>query len=176
MFRNIFAITLELLCWIVVAMLCIALGSLPARAAQPGPVGVWVTAGNSAVIEIYQCGDQLCGAISGIVLAPTDKTPVDWQGQSQCRLVIVRTAAEPVQGDTPAWFGSITNPRDGSVYHARLTLDANGNLLLRGYVMLPLFGETQTWTRYAGSRLPTDCRLHTTATQTATSGGPATNG
>src|ERR1700757_5203781 len=79
MFRNVFAITLELLCWIVVAMLCIALGSLPARAAQPGPVGTWVTAGNSAVIEIYQCGDQLCGAISGIVLAPTDRTPVDWQ-------------------------------------------------------------------------------------------------
>lgn len=176
MFRNIFAALLEWLCWIAVAMLCIGLGILPVRAAQPGPVGAWVTASHDAVIEIYQCGDSLCGAISGMVLAPTDKTPVDWQGQSQCGLVIVRTAASPAQDDMPAWFGSITDPRDGSVYQARLTLDADGNLLLRGYVGLPLFGETQTWTRYAGATLPADCRLSTTATQTVTSGAAASNG
>ena len=176
MFRDMFVATLEWVCCIIIAVVYIDLGSLPARAAQPGPIGAWVTAGNSAVIEIYQCGDSLCGAISGIVLAPTDKTPVDWQGQSQCGLVIVRTAAEPAQGGTPAWFGSIINPRNGSVYHARLGLDANGNLLLRGYVGLPMFGETQTWTRYEGASLPTDCRLSTTATQTATSSTPASNG
>jgi uncharacterized protein (DUF2147 family) len=176
MFRNILAATLEWLCWVVVAALCIGLGTLPVRAAPPGPVGAWVTAGHDAVIEIYQCGDSLCGAISGIVLAPGDKTPVDWQGQSQCGLVIVKTAASPTQGDTATWFGSIVNPRDGSVYHARLALDANGNLLLRGYVGLPLFGETQTWTRYAGANLPPDCRISTTVTQTATTGAAAFNG
>ena len=176
MFRNTLAATVQWLCCILVALLCIDLGSAPARAAQPGPVGAWVTAGNGAVIEIYQCGNSLCGAISGMVLAPADKTPVDWQGQSQCGLVIVRTAADPVQGNKPAWFGSITNPRNGSVYHARLTLDANGNLLLRGYVGLPVFGATQTWTRYEGGNPPADCRLSTTATQTAASGAAASNG
>ena len=128
------------------------------------------------VVEIYQCGNSLCGAISGMVLAPADKTPVDWQGQSQCGLVIVRTAADPVPGNKPAWFGSITNPRNGSVYHARLTLDADGNLLLRGYVGLPVFGATQTWTRDEGDNPPADCRLSTTATQTAASGAAASNG
>jgi uncharacterized protein (DUF2147 family) len=175
MFRHIFAAALECLSWIIVAILCIALSTLPARAAQPGPVGAWVTAGGDAVIEIYQCGSSLCGAISGIVLAPADKTPVDWEGQSQCGLVIVKTSATP-QGDTPAWFGSITNPRNGSIYHARLMLDANGNLLLRGYVGLPVFGATQTWTRYTGVHLPSDCRLGTTATQTATTAATSTNG
>ena len=176
MIRNILNATLERFSWVIVAMLCVGLGSLPARAAQPGPIGAWVTAGNSAVIEIYQCGDALCGAISGIVLAPSDKTPVDWQGQSQCGLVIVRTADEPAQGGTPAWFGSIINPRNGSVYHARLALDANGNLLLRGYVGLPMFGETQTWTRYEGATLPTDCRLSTTGAQSAASGAAGSSG
>jgi uncharacterized protein (DUF2147 family) len=165
-----YARKIKWLFWIVVAMLCLGINAPPVRAAQPGPVGAWVTAGNDAVIEIYQCGDSLCGAISGIVLAPTDKTPVDWQGQSQCGLVIVKTAAEAAQGATPAWFGSITNPRNGSVYHARLALDAKGNLLLRGYVGLPIFGKTQTWTRYEGANPPSNCRLSTIATQTATTG------
>jgi uncharacterized protein (DUF2147 family) len=163
-------------CCITVAMLCMGLGAVPIRAAQPSPVGAWITAGNDAVIDIYQCGDALCGAISGIVVAPTDKTPVDWQGQSQCGLVIVRTAAEPAQDATRAWFGSITNPRNGSVYHARLMLNPDGDLLLRGYVGLPMFGETQTWTRYEGANLPPNCRLSTTAAQTAAAGGFASKG
>jgi len=42
--------------------------------------------------------------------------------------------------------GWIYNPENGKRYHATMTLD--GNLLkLRGYVGIPLFGETQTWTR-----------------------------
>jgi uncharacterized protein (DUF2147 family) len=176
MVRNIFGIISQPSYGIVVAMLCIGLGSAPACAAPPLPVGAWVTSGHGAVIEIYQCGVSLCGVISGMVLAPTDRTPVDWQGQSQCGLVIVRTAAGPVQGATLAWFGSITNPRNGSVYHAKLTLDANGDLLLRGYVGLPVFGKTQTWTRYDGATPPADCRLSTTATQTATTSAAASNG
>src|SRR6516165_6906541 len=167
MFRNTLAAGVEILSWIMVALLCIGLGTLPARAAQPGPVGAWVTAGGDAVIQIYECGDSLCGAISGMVLAPADRTPVDWLGQTQCGLVIVRTVATPTQGGDPAWFGSITDPRDGSVYHARLTLDGNGNLQLRGYVGLPIFGRTQTWTRYTGAPLPADCRLNTISTLTA---------
>jgi uncharacterized protein (DUF2147 family) len=176
MLRNVFAAGLEILSWIMVALLCIGLGTLPARAAQPGPVGAWVTSGGDAVIQIYQCGDDLCGAISGMVLAPTDRTPVDWQGQTQCGLVIVRTVATPTQDSNPAWFGSIVDPRNGSVYHARLSLDAYGNLQLRGYVGLPIFGRTQTWTRYTGTPLPADCRLNSISTITAASGAGASNG
>lgn len=176
MSRNFAATAVEFLSWLLVATLCIGLSALPARAAQPAPVGAWVTASHDAVIEIYQCGDSLCGAISGMVLAPTDRTPTAWQGQTQCGLVIVQTAATSTGGDNPAWFGSIVDPRNGSVYHARLSLDGNGNLLLRGYVGLPVFGRTQTWTHYTGAPLPTNCRLSSISTQTASTDAPLPNG
>lgn len=151
------------------ALLCLGLATLPARAATPSPVGSWITASQDAVIQIAPCGDQLCGSIQGMVLAPSDKEPVDWTGQSQCGLVILKanTAAQPEQDGTQAWYGHITNPRNGSIYHIRLTLDGHGNLLLRGYVGLPLFGQTQSWTAYQGQLGTPQCRLNGITTRTA---------
>lgn len=154
-----------LLSWTGVAfvlLLCLGLSILPARAATITPVGNWVTASQDAVIQIRPCGDHLCGAIQGMVLSPTDKTPTDWVGQSQCGLVILKTSAtaRPEADGTRAWYGHITNPRNGSRYHIRLTLDAQGHLLLRGYVGLPLFGRTQSWHSYQGKLGTQDCRLN----------------
>ncbi len=170
MFRNVVAAGVELLSWILVVLLCIGLATLPARAAPSGPAGAWVTAGGGAVIQIHRCGNGLCGEISGMVLTPGDKIPVDWRGRSQCGLVIVKIPAVNVVDGQPAWYGTITNPRDGAVYHVRLTLDGDGSLLLRGYVGLPIFGRTQAWTRYTGA-LPPDCRLSALTLQGGTGNG-----
>jgi hypothetical protein len=37
-------------------------------------------------------------------------------------------------------------------------LDPQRHLYLHGYIGLPIFGQTQTWTRYSGRTLA-DCRL-----------------
>ena len=48
--------------------------------------------------------------------------------------------------------GSVLDPRDGSVYQAQMELSADGGTLyMRGYLLLPLLGQTQTW-----HRLPDD--------------------
>ncbi len=155
-------------------LLCLGLATLPARAAMPSPVGNWVTASHGAVIQIAPCGTQLCGSIQGMVLAPADKEPVDWTGQSQCGLVILKTDAAPQTeaNGTPAWYGQIINPRNGSTYHIRLTLDNNGNFLLRGYVGLPLFGQTQSWSAYQGQLGTPECRLSNIPTGSLTQTGP----
>ena len=122
----------------------------------PTASGRWITAGHSAVVQIAPCGADLCGRIVGMVLAPGEPVPRDWQGQSQCGLTIIQTAPDAGSGGT-SWTGSILDPRDGSVYHAHITLSA-GELKLRGYVGLPIFGQTQTWMSYGGHPGP-DCRL-----------------
>lgn len=172
MFSTRLAAALSWLGTAAAVLLCLGLAALPAHAAAPNPVGSWVTASNDAVIQITPCGEQLCGAIEGMVLTAADKEPIAWTGQSQCGLVILKTdATARTEADgTPAWYGQITNPRNGSVYHIRLTLGEHGNLLLRGYVGLPLFGRTQSWTAYNGQLGTPECRLNNIATHTAMQG------
>ena len=124
---------------------------------QPAAAGRWVTASHSAVVQIGPCGADLCGRIVGIVLAPNEPMPKDWQGVSQCGLTIIQVA--PIAGSNgTAWSGSILDPRDGSIYNARITAADDHRLNLRGYIGLPIFGQTQTWAAYA-TPVPPNCRL-----------------
>jgi uncharacterized protein (DUF2147 family) len=120
------------------------------------PAGLWITASGNAVVQIAPCGQDLCGQIVGLVLGPNEPMPRDWAGNPQCGLTIFHTAP-PTNGNA-AWTGTILDPRDGSQYDAQITIDQPDQLQLRGYIGLPIFGRTQTWTPYNGA-IPADCRL-----------------
>lgn len=85
--------------------------------------------------------------------------PVDWRGRPQCGMTILQTA--PVRDPSTGaihWSGSVLDPRDGSVYRATLRLDNDHHLHLRGYLLLPILGETQVWTPFAGRTLA-NCQI-----------------
>jgi uncharacterized protein (DUF2147 family) len=117
---------------------------------SPSPVGRWVTGPAGGVVEIDRCGAAaLCGRIVGVTLDhPGDPEPTDFRGRPLCGLTIITNAEKT---DVNEWTGYVTDPRNGNTYHARLSLDESGRLHMRGYVGLPLFGETVIWEPFQGS-------------------------
>jgi uncharacterized protein (DUF2147 family) len=133
--------------------------SAPAFAASGSPVpieGSWLTQDGGGVIDIEPCGSVYCGSIVGLEAASSgNPLPRDVNGHSRCGLQIIHGLSETDPGE---WTGKITNPEDGQTYSARLSVDDQGQLHLRGYVVVPLFGQTQLWTKYGG-RVSADCRM-----------------
>jgi len=138
----------------------VVLGMSGAKASDvTTPTGRWITANQQAVIQIAPCGADLCGQIVGIATAhPGDPLPLDWQGKPQCGETILQTAPAADTGGPRTWVGRVLDPRSGAIYQARMALDALRHLVLHGYIGLPIFGQTQTWTPYAG-RTRSNCRL-----------------
>jgi uncharacterized protein (DUF2147 family) len=142
--------------YIRVVMLAVGLMTTPALARQAAsPIGDWTTANGHGVVAISQCGDALCGRIVGIDRSAQDPMPTDVLGRSQCGLTIITNQRPKVDG---AWWGEITDPRDGGIYQAKLWVDDSGNLHLRGFIGIPQLGSTQIWHKFTGL-LRAECRL-----------------
>jgi uncharacterized protein (DUF2147 family) len=132
----------------IASTLAIGLAASSASAAPEGsPLGTWFTANGHGVVAIDRCGDALCGRIVGIERKPAEPMPTDVDGRPQCGLTIITNERPQVDG---TWLGQVTDPRDGGVYQAKLWLDAQGNLRLRGFIGIPALGATQTWHRFNG--------------------------
>lgn len=123
---------------------------MPAPAA---PFGEWTTQDGGGVIAIGWCGTALCGRIVGIKRAPGEQIPNDVHGRSQCGLTIITGGTPSRDG---AWLARITDPRDGTQYHAELWVDERDWLHLRGFIGIPLLGRTEIWRPFTG-RLTPEC-------------------
>ncbi|NHO18243.1 DUF2147 domain-containing protein [Acetobacter oeni] len=119
--------------------------------------GYWLSEKHDGVFHIARCGEVLCGTLVGLLYGPTEPVPKSRDGRSECGLTML-TGFTPMSDDPGRWAGRILDPDTGNVYHAQIWSPQQDVLKLRGYVMIPIFGETQTWTRYTGT-IGAACRM-----------------
>ncbi len=136
--------------------LLLLLAPLPAAAADlSSPVGVWHTVDDRtgaqrSDVRIFQSGDKMYGQVVHIT-DPREAVQIcrkctdDRRNKPVLGMVILRGLTR----DGAQWTGGrIVDPETGDVYRCSMHLGPDGKtLILRGYIMVPMFGRSQTWLR-----------------------------
>ncbi|MGA8044061.1 MAG: DUF2147 domain-containing protein [Terracidiphilus sp.] len=135
---------------VAAGLLAAACGWARLHAQAPNMMGEWQEP-KGAVLRVDHCGIQVCiwiVALSRHADAPTDIHNPDTglQGRALCGLEI--GSGFVLHDAAHATDGTLYDPKTGKTYHGMLTADG-GKLDLRGYIGVPLFGRSQTWTRPA---------------------------
>jgi len=121
---------------------------------RPTPVGVWMHASERVKIEITPCGERFCGQIvwlswlndpKGLPLVDIKNSDPILRTRPLLGLIVLRDLRRVAAS---SWEdGKLYNPVDGKDYSALMSIEEDGSLRMRAYVLLPLFGQTQLWSR-----------------------------
>jgi uncharacterized protein (DUF2147 family) len=143
---------------VVIVMLFVLGGAAPVVAQVDSAVanailGEWLTGEKTSKILIYKDGEEYLGKISWLKEPERDGKPrVDEKNpeerlrtQPLMGLVILRGFT--FDGEDTWTGGKIYDPKSGNDYSAKMTLADPKTLNLRGYILIPLLGRTETWTR-----------------------------
>jgi uncharacterized protein (DUF2147 family) len=119
------------------------------------PVGLWRTVDDRtnkprAIVRIYEENGAFFGRIetsfnSEELTARCNKCTGDRKNAPVIGMVILRGITKH---GSEYLGGEILDPETGWTYHCRFTLSGEGEkLFVRGYLVVPVIGRTQTWTR-----------------------------
>jgi len=127
---------------------------MPAAAQEATLAGVWLHANQRIELEMAPCGDRLCGKLVWF------KNPTDADGRPlvdrhnpdpalRTRPLMGLTVLEGLRrADERTWEdGKIYNPTDGQSYDVTISIEDDRTARVRAYLGVPLFGQTQIWTR-----------------------------
>ena len=125
-----------------------------------GILGIWKTELDESKVEVFRCGDMICGKIIWL------KNPIyiDSRDGKVGTPVIDRNNPNPALKSRPVlgqrilegftevgsnnWGnGTCYDPKSGKTYRGKIHLAAPDRLELRGFIAIPLFGRTSVWTR-----------------------------
>ena len=147
---------------IVILVMSIMAAATAAHAASGDDIlGVWNNAEKDAKIEIFKCNGKYCGKI---VFAKEPNYPADSKkgtpstprldGKNPDRakksrpIIGLQIVNDFIFDEKGVWKdGSVYDPKNGKTYRGKITLVSPNKLNLRGFVGIPLFGRTTTWTR-----------------------------
>ena len=120
--------------------------------------GRYLTASGNLEVEVQPCGDALCGVVRKVIADHSMSRPGQPMQAVDPRPALGLQILHDVRahGDEQPpvqWQGRIYNRENGKTYDCRLSLDAAGHLVVRPYIGLPLFGQTQVWQRLSAAAI-----------------------
>lgn len=146
---------------LVVLLLAFGASGAWAQSSSASPIGQWRTIDDESgearsIVEIYEQDGALHGKVIEI-LRVSDEARRNSDGQIICTACEGERKDQPVEGMVLLWGlekdgdewtgGTIIDPENGNTYNAKMELDGEDRLEVRGYRGISLFGRTQTWQR-----------------------------
>lgn len=116
-------------------------------------LGKWASQSGEGQIEIYKKGEKYFGKLAWL------KEPNDEKGKPKldAKNPAANLRSKPLLGleilkdfvfDDDRWTdGTIYDPQTGKTYSCNLSLKANGQLNIRGYIGISLIGRSESWKR-----------------------------
>lgn len=128
---------------------CATLGLAPVVSAQPAThLGRWITESGNLEIEVAPCGKALCGTVVRVLANRSMSGPGTDMAAADARPALGMTILSDLHASGEnEWKGQIYNRENAKYYSAQMSLGGPGELVIRAYVGLPLFGKTQVWRR-----------------------------
>jgi uncharacterized protein (DUF2147 family) len=125
---------------------------------QTSLAGFWVTPDGNWVVEITPCVSGFCGQLVGLsrnhqpnALRMDSHNPDPAKRDRPLCGLLLMGSFQPSPGDAGKWKdGWVYDPQNGETYSGRMWLDGPDKLKVRGYILIPLFGRSETFRRETG--------------------------
>ena len=133
---------------LLLPLIAVFAAALPAPAMSASPEGLWLVKDQTGRIRVEKCGNQMWGTIAW------QKTPSKDENNPNAALKSRSMLGAAIligmrQTEANLWEGDIYNPRNGSIYKSKMSMQGDSTLDIKGCVMGGIICGGETWTRIA---------------------------